>query len=471
MTRTLRRGRAAPVSRRARRRRTLAVAPRPPAQAPTSTPGQIATSVKTNGVAYLKTLQATNGTFAGGLSNEWAFSALAAAGTAAVDVTPAGSPTLNARTVYQGQLAATTWPSTAPVVTDYERGALNAYAAGIDPARVAATRNLIANVISYWQPASPGYYGPPANFNGTVFAVLALAGAKTQAGGARVPQALLNSSITVMRANQHNDGGWDFPQAAGNPTTLAATSDIDMTGATMAAMCAAGVANTDSAIVAAKTFLKAKLVAGSGAFNSSFGANSDSNGWAVSGLNACGIPSQGADFTTTSHKTPIDFLIAQQVNPGGGFKYQPSNTVATAYSSIDAERALAGGGFTATPPTPVTTGATTWTAASGFTSGTASTLAVVIDNGTTVTPCSVSITPTGTTTLGAVLTAATGGHTVGLRHRVTPSTGTSTITAINGTTNTGRAPGRSPRTARTAATPTTAQGDRRRRHDRLKYGT
>ncbi len=405
----------------------------------TSTAAQIQTAT-TNGVAYLKTLQASNGSFVtGGLSTEWAFSALAAAGTAAVDVTPAGSPSLNARTVYQGQLAASTWPSTAPVVTDYERGALNAYAAGIDPARVAATRNLIANVVSYWQPASPGYYGPPANFNGTVFAVLALAGAKTQAGGARVPQALLNPSITVIRANQHNDGGWDFPQAAGNPTTLAATSDIDMTGATMAAMCAAGVPNTDPAVVAAKTFLKGKLVAASGAFNSSFGANSDSNGWAVSGLNACGITSQGADFTTTSHKTPIDFLIAQQVNPGGGFKYQPSSTGATAYSSIDAERALAGGGFTATPPTPVTAGALTWAAASGFISGTASTLAVVIDNGTTVTPCSVSITPTGaTTTLGAVLSAAaTAATPSGCVTSVTPSTGTGTITAINGTTNTG----------------------------------
>ncbi|MBK3589289.1 hypothetical protein JHN49_38720, partial [Streptomyces sp. MBT57] len=41
--------------------------------AATSTPAQIATS-KTNGVAYLKSLQAADGSYAGsGLSNEWAF--------------------------------------------------------------------------------------------------------------------------------------------------------------------------------------------------------------------------------------------------------------------------------------------------------------------------------------------------------------------------------------------------------------
>lgn len=57
-----------------------------------SSPAQIATS-KTKGVACLKSLQAADGSYAGsGLSNEWAFSAFAAAGTAVVDVAPAGTP-------------------------------------------------------------------------------------------------------------------------------------------------------------------------------------------------------------------------------------------------------------------------------------------------------------------------------------------------------------------------------------------
>ncbi|MFI9100616.1 hypothetical protein ACIGXA_08815 [Streptomyces fildesensis] len=407
----------------------------------TSSPAQIATS-KTNGVNYLKSLQAADGSYVtpGGLSNEWAFSALAAAGTAAVDVTPGGDVTKNARTVYRNQLSAPSWPSASPVATDYQRATLNANAAGIDPARVAVGRNLIADVVSYWQTAAPGYYGPPANFNGTVFGLLALGGSKTQAGVQRVPQSLLNASIAVVRANEHNDGGWNFSQAAGNPTQLAATSDIDMTGAAIASLCVSGVANTDAAVVAGKNFLKSKLVNTTGAFNAMFGVNTDSNGWAVSGLNACGFNAQGADFTTAAGKTPIDFLLANQFNPGGGFKYQPSDTSPTAYSSIDALRGVAGAGFTAVPPTPVTVGAPKWVGTSAFTSGTASKLALIVDTGAgALKVCSVTITPTGTTSnLGAVLDAALASSTPsGCVTSRTPTSGTGTVTEVNGVTNAG----------------------------------
>ncbi|MFJ3895515.1 hypothetical protein [Streptomyces sp. NPDC090083] len=408
--------------------------------AATATPAQIATS-KTNGVAYLKSLQAADGSYAGsGLSNEWAFSAFAAAGTAAVDVTPGGDTTKNARTVYRTLLSTSAWPSTSPVVTDYERATLNAYAAGIDPARVSASRNLVADIYSYWQTAETGYFGPSANFNGTVFAALALNGAKTTAGQIRVPQALRDAIVTRLRANQHNDGGWNYSKAEGNATQLAAASDIDMTGAAMAALCVSGVPSTDTDIVQAKAFLKSKLVAASGAFNALFGVNTDSNGWAVSGLNACGINPQTGDFLTAQGKTPVDFLIAQQFNPGGGFKYLPSDTSPSAYASIDGLRAVAGGGFTATPPTPVTSGAPQWVGQTTLTSGTATKLALTVDDGAgNLQVCSVTLTPTGTTTtLGAVLDAATGAATpAGCVTGVAPSSGTGTITALNGKANSG----------------------------------
>ncbi|MFJ5120207.1 hypothetical protein [Kitasatospora sp. NPDC088548] len=405
----------------------------------TATPAQTATS-KSTGVTYLKSLQAADGSYVtgGGLSDEWAFSALAAAGTAAADVAPGGDATRNARLVYRNQLAATTWPSAAPVVTDYERGVLNAYAAGIDPARVGPGRNLIADVAAYWQTAEPGYYGPSANFNGTVFGLLALGGARTQSGAQRVPQALLDASVTAVRANQHNDGGWNFGKAAGDPAALAQASDIDMTGAAMASLCSSGVPGTDPAIVAAKNFLKGKLVA-SGAFNSMFGANTDSNGWAVSGLNACGINPQGADFTSGTGKTPVDFLISQQFKPGGGFKYLPTDTAPSPYASVDGLRAVAGAGFTATPPTPTTAGEPTWATTGSFTAGTAARLALVVDDGTgSPRVCAVTVTPTGTTTtLGAVLDAAGAATPGGCVTAVTPSSGSGTVTAVNGTANSG----------------------------------
>ncbi|MFF2960267.1 hypothetical protein ACFVT1_15465 [Streptomyces sp. NPDC057963] len=408
--------------------------------AATASPAQITTS-KTNGVAYLKSLQAADGSYAGsGLSNEWAFSALAAAGTAAVDVTPGGDTTKNARTVYRSLLSTAGWPSATPVVTDYERAALNAYAAGIDPARVSASRNLVADIYSHWQNAEPGYFGPSANFNGTVFAALALGGAKTQAGAQRIPQALRDSLVTRIRANQHNDGGWNFSKAEGDPGQLGATSDIDMTGAAMAALCVSGVPSTDSGITRAKAFLKGKLVTGTGAFNAMFGVNTDSNGWAVSGLNACGINPQTGDFLTSAGKTPVDFLIAQQFNPGGGFKYLPSDTTPSAYASVDGLRAVAGGGFTATPPLPVTSGAPQWVAQTTFTAGTAARLALTVDDGAgNVKVCSVSVTPTGTTTtLGSVLDAATSAATPsGCVTAVMPPSGTGGITALNGKANSG----------------------------------
>ncbi|MFF9018170.1 hypothetical protein ACF09C_35090 [Streptomyces sp. NPDC014870] len=406
----------------------------------TSTPAQIATS-KTNGVAYLKSLQAADGSYAGsGLSNEWAFSAFAAAGTAVVDVAPGGDTTKNARTVYRNLLSTAAWPSATPVVTDYERGTLNAYAAGIDPARVSASRNLIANIYSYWQTAEPGYFGPSANFNGTVFAALSLGGAKTQGGTARVPQALTDAIVTRLRANQHNDGGWTYQKVEGNPTGLASASDIDMTGAGMAALCVSGVPNTDTDVVQAKNFLKGKLVASSGAFNSLYGVNTSSNGWGIAGLNACGFNPQSADFTTISGKTPVDFLIANQYNPAGGFKYKPADTVPSAYSSIDALRAVAGGGFTTAPPVPVTPGATQWVAQPTFTAGTATKLALTVDDGAgNLKVCSVSFTPTGTTTtLGDVLAAATSAASpTGCVTSVTPASGTGAITEVNGKANSG----------------------------------
>ncbi|MDV5149192.1 hypothetical protein R1T08_34915 [Streptomyces sp. SBC-4] len=406
----------------------------------TSTPAQIATS-KTNGVAYLKSLQAADGSYAGsGLSNEWAFSAFAATGTAVVDVAPGGDTTKNARTVYRNLLSTAGWPSATPVVTDYERGTLNAYAAGIDPARVSASRNLVADIYGYWQTAEAGYFGPSGNFNGTVFAALALRGAKTQAGTARIPQALTDAIVTRLRANQHNDGGWTFQKVEGNPTAINTASDIDMTGAAMAALCASGVPNTDADVVQAKNFLKGKLVVSSGAFTSLYGVNTSSNGWGVAGLNACGINPQSAEFTTINGKTPVDFLIANQYNPAGGFKYKPADTVPSAYSSIDALRAVAGGGFTTAPPVPVTPGATQWVAQPTFTAGTATKLALTVDDGAgNLKVCSVAFTPTGTTTtLGDVLAAATSAATpTGCVTSVTPSSGTGTITAVNGKANSG----------------------------------
>lgn len=75
-----------------------------------------------------------------------------------------------------------------------------------------------------------------------------------------------------------------------------------------------------------------------------------------------------------------------------------------------------------------------------FTTGTATQLALTVDDGAGgLKVCSVSFTPTAaTTTLGDVLDAATTSATPsGCVTSVTPSSGTGTVTAVNGKANSG----------------------------------
>jgi hypothetical protein len=374
----------------------------------TSSKAEIEASVS-KGVTYLEGLQETSG----GFPSDWDINSLAAAHVAAANIKKAGAET-DARTWYRklvGNETVTKWPKEA-LVTEYERAALVAYAAGIDPARVSKTQNLIAGIASYYQPESPGYYGPPGNFNGTVFAVLALADAKTTGGVQRVPNALLKKSVEAIEKNQHTDGGWAWEKAEGNETKLKAAAESDMTGAAMAALCNAHVEKTSTVIKKAATYLKGLLVSSSGAFESEFGANTDSNAWAVQGLDACGIEPQGTEFTASgTKKTPIDFLISQQLTSGataGAFRYLTTGSTANEYSSQDAVRALAGAGFTVTPPVP-TGGLEQWFSESGFsTEAVKSPVTLIINNeSTALKVCSVTFAPKETTTtLEKVLVAA-----------------------------------------------------------------
>ncbi|HEV7938761.1 MAG TPA: hypothetical protein VGP18_12170 [Solirubrobacteraceae bacterium] len=384
----------------------------PASASATSSKAEIEASVG-KGVTYLEGLQETSG----GFSSDWDINSLAAAHVAAANVKKVGAET-DARTWYRklvGNETATKWPKEA-LVTEYERAALVAYAAGIDPARVSKTQNLIAGIASYYQPESPGYYGPPGNFNGTVFALLALADAKTTGGVQRVPNVLFKKSIEAIEKNQHTDGGWAWEKAEGNEAKLKAAAEPDITGAAMAALCNAHVESSSSVVKKAEAYLKSLLTASNGAFSSEFGANTDSNAWAVQGLDACGIDPQGTEFTASgTKKTPIDFLISQQLTSGttaGAFRYLTSGSTANEYSSQDAVRALAGAGFTVAPPTP-TGGLEQWFAESGFSlsEGVKSQLTLVVNNeSSALKVCSVSVEPkAATTTLGKVLEAAVKG--------------------------------------------------------------
>ena len=400
----------------------------------TATPQEIQ-AAQQGGVAYLKSVQLVDGEFSG-FGREWVLTALAAAGTAPASVKQGASGT-DARTFFRGLIGEpSTWPGgSEPPVADFDVAALSAYAGGIDPARVSSAQNLIAQIAARYQDANPGYYGEPGFLNGTIFALLALADSKTRHGAQRLPQVLLEESIKVLRANQHTDGGWTFVRAEGNPEALKSPAEAELTGAAMASLCDAGVANNDPAVVAAKAFLVSDLNAeasGSGAFANEFGPNTDSNAWAVQGLNACGIAAQGAEFTTAKGKTPIDFLISQQL-PGGGFRIEPTESAANLYSTQDAVRALAGAGFTSAPRKPK--GAPLWVYQKQFAPGKPALLTLIIDEGAAPTrACAVTITPeASTSTLAKVLEAAESASTPSkCVTEFTPSTGKGAITSIDG---------------------------------------
>jgi prenyltransferase/squalene oxidase-like repeat protein len=377
--------------------------------------------------AYLEGQQTPDG----GFETDWVINSLAAAGVAAADVKTGTSP--DARSWYRGLVGEpASWEGGAPAATDLERATLNSYAAGIDPARVSAKQNLIAGILADYQTANPGYYGNPTVFGGTIFGLLALAETRTTGNKLRVPQTLLAQTVATLRANQHSDGGWTFQRAEGNPTRLAEPSEPDETGATIAGLCSAGVANSDPTITSAVQYLQADQLE-NGAFNSEFGVNTDSNAWAVQGLDACGIDAQGTQFTTATGATPIDFLLSQQV-ANGGFKFAPEETEAEQYETQDALRSLAGAGFTAAPAKP-TSGAPKWLAATSFQAGTQSHLALIVDDGTgEIRPCSVPITvATSTTTLLAVLQAAQASSTpAGCVSSFMPTSGTGALTQLDG---------------------------------------
>jgi Prenyltransferase and squalene oxidase repeat len=384
-----------------------------------------------HGASYIASQVQSDGSFGEEFGGEWALSALAAAKVAPVTVKPG---TTDARTFYRELIGdPATWPGASKPVTAYENAALAAYAAGIDPARVSAEQNLIAQIVARYQTGAPGYYGSATNFNGTAFALLALAETKTKSGKQRVPQALLEETVAIVRGNQHTDGGWTFTRAEGSKEELEAPSEAEFTGAAMASLCSAGVSSSDPAITKAISYLEADLAAetsNSGAFATEFGPNTDTNAWAVRGLNACGVSATSASFTTPTGNTPVSFLLSQQLSNGGfGFEGE-----ANLYSTQDAVSALAGAGFTVAPAGAK--GEPKWVAETSFSSSPSvkSELALVIDNGSSLGVCAVTIAPAAAkTTLAAVLTAAESAATpAGCVTSFAPTSGKGAITQVNG---------------------------------------
>lgn len=307
----------------------------------TSSQSEIDTAIA-GGADYLRGQQEVPTGAIPGFGGDWSATALAAAGVSSADVHGPASGDPSLQDYLLGEYTEPSWAEDPPGgdAADYARAVLVAHAAGLDPARLSASSNQPAQLAGRWNPAT-GSFGE-ASTNRAAFGILAMK-------VAGLPGWALEPSVSFLRRNQHDDGGWNFP-AALTPVARAEASDPEMTGATIAAFCEAGLPAYDADVAEGLGYLRSLLNNATGGITYPFGDNVDTNAWVVSGLNACGIYPQSPAWTTAAGKTPVDFILSLEA-VGGGFEYQ-SPFGASAYSTQDAVRALAGDVFTAAPPQP-----------------------------------------------------------------------------------------------------------------------
>ncbi|HEX7289930.1 MAG TPA: hypothetical protein VF250_02275 [Conexibacter sp.] len=320
---------------------TLAgVAALAPAPAAAATDQQVQQAIDA-AADWLAARQLPDGSFGvnSGLDPAWALVALAAAGRHAADLRPAaGGP--GAPSAQDAQLAI--WTAADPSAwlaggvaqaTDFERAILEAHAAGLQPTRLSAARNLLAGLAPYWL---DGWFTSTRSvFNHTLFGLLAL-------DALPVPQALRERVAAVVELNQHDDGGWTSVPAV-DPATRASVSEVDATGAALAALCGAGRTRADASVADGIALLRARR-----APDGSLG-NVNAASWALDGMGACGLRRGAAGWTADDELT-VDALLADRLANGPDAGAWGTAGHADPYATADAVRALAAAAFVVDPP-------------------------------------------------------------------------------------------------------------------------
>ena len=386
-----------------------------PVAAPAASDAQVEAGVAA-AVGWLRGQQELNGSLGrnSGLDPAWALLGLAGAGLHAADLRTAPDQP-SAQDFYVGLWGSTDdrpWASLgSPQATDYERTILITRAAGIDPARVSAEQNLIAKLAGFYR---DGYFtSKTALLNHTIFGLSALAELP-------VPDWLVERSATVLEANQHTDGGYtSYP--ATTPAAQASASDIDSTGAAIAALCAAGRTADDPAVAGGIAFLRSKR-GPTGALG-----NIDSASWALDGMGACGVRRGSAQWSGADEQT-IDWLLGLQKTEGADTGAWGSSNF---YMTQDALRALASASFAVSPPSRANPSDPVRRQPPAVATGTVVPVALAIDAGFGDVRFCATQAPAGTA-LPTVLAAATA-SSLPAGCLSTLSTNDGALTAVDGT--------------------------------------
>lgn len=266
--------------------------------------------------------------------------------------------------------------SGAKTINDFAKATLFAYAAGIDPRRLTANINAPAQLAAMYNPATGAFGNGAPNVHG--FALMAL----QQVG---VPQSALRKAVHHLARQQHADGGFTFGPVT-SEASYNARSDLDMTGVSLVGLCQGGLTLSNQVVWRAVQFLRSNLQT-NGSFYHMYGSNANSNGWAISGLNACNMPPQTSYWTSNGGNTPVDFLLSLQFNDPsnpatyGSYRYLPGQTGVNAMAHQDALRALAGGTMSAEPPLRAVVSQPRWRTAPAVAAGDETPHVFTVDDG------------------------------------------------------------------------------------------
>ncbi|ADB51140.1 hypothetical protein [Conexibacter woesei] len=320
-------------------------------------------------VAWYRGEQAASGDIAPGggapaFGGDWSMIALSNAGVNPADLKSAlATPSL--QDFYAGEWGAS-GGLPGNLSTDQARALLTGHGGGIRTAKLSASRNLLARQLRFYDGKQLGL---PGTVNDDMFGLLAL-----ERNG--VTELTPTLAQAVRRAQ--TGGGWNYTTNGGAP-------DVDMTGAGIGTLCAAGATAADPAVASALDYLETMQDDVSGGFVSDFfGANSDSTSWVVNGMRECGVDPQGPRWTTSTGKTPLDFLVALQKS-NGAFRWlasEPDDDADNLYSTQDSVTALVGDGFGAEPAPRSDAGEPLFRAEPAVADGTVVPMGLVIDHGT-----------------------------------------------------------------------------------------
>lgn len=336
-----------------------------------ATPAPVASAVE-RGADYLTTKQNADGTLGGvgDYGGDWASSSLVAAGrdAGAVRVSSTAPSLRDAyRTVWTGGPAdnedwtTPSGPIDNPVrqASAYARATLLSHGLGLEPTRLSADQNLVAQLAGVYRGRPTGGEDPDAGrlegnfgaigeFDGAVSSLLALS-------RTAVPQVLLDTVADVVRSNQFDNGAWDWVRiTSAGQRADASAGDIDMTAQAVAALCDAGARPSDPAVANGLAYLRSRQI-DNGSFVGPWpplDGNTNSAAVVVLALNSCGVDPRSAAWTTSSDVDPIDYLVSQQL-ASGAFAWETGGQDDNFYATQEAVRALSGSGYVVSPQSVV----------------------------------------------------------------------------------------------------------------------